>query len=187
MHSNLANAPTPPASSIALLSSSMRRDYHYCDSLVNTNVRSSYGTTCAMDKLRSRLVYARDLRGLSQTALAKLAGVSQGTIGNIEAGLRDGASSLASIAHALNVRYFWLRDGDGTIEQHTYSPDAQAIAEAFDALPTDTVEAINRRAWLYASIIGSIANHAATPASAPAQQLAAAPIGGRLQAEKTRL
>lgn len=64
-----------------------------------------------MDTLASRLAFARKTRDLSQPALAKLAGLSQSAIGNIEAGIRGGASSLAQIAHALQVSYWWLRDG----------------------------------------------------------------------------
>lgn len=69
-----------------------------------------------MDSLPSRLLHARTARDLSQPALAKLAGVSQSTVGNIEAGIRGGASSLALLANALQVRYLWLRDGDGPMD-----------------------------------------------------------------------
>lgn len=48
----------------------------------------------SMDTLSSRLTFARERRKLSQPELAKLASVAQGTIGNIEAGIRRGASSL---------------------------------------------------------------------------------------------
>lgn len=43
-----------------------------------------------MDTIASRLKEALRLRELSQTKLAELAGVSQGTIGNISSGARDG-------------------------------------------------------------------------------------------------
>ena len=69
-----------------------------------------------MDTLASRLAHARKSRDLSQPGLAKLASVSQGTIGNIEAGLRRGSASLAAIAHALQISYWWLRDGTGEME-----------------------------------------------------------------------
>lgn len=69
-----------------------------------------------MDTLASRLAAARNSRELSQPALAKLAGVAQSTIGNIEAGLRGGSASLAAIAHALQISYWWLRDGTGEME-----------------------------------------------------------------------
>ena len=118
-----------------------------------------------MDTLPSRLAHARGLRNLSQAKLAKLAGVSQSTVGNIEAGIRDGGSSLAAIADALRVRYWWLRDGAGPMEPPVMRADARGIAEAFDALPVDTEQAIARRQWLYASIMGQIAAQTASAAT----------------------
>lgn len=172
MPSNLANAPTPPARSMALLSSSIDGRYHDRVRCVNTNVFDDAGIKGRMDTLPSRLVTARDLRKLTQTQLAKLAGVSQSTIGNIEAGIRDGGSSLASIAHALRVSYFWLRDGDGAMELPRHQPDAEAVAEAFDALPVDSEMELTRRQWLYQSIMAQIAEaqreaRANAPALAP--------------------
>lgn len=55
-------------------------------------------------------------------------------------------------------------------------PDAEAIADAFDKLPTDTPQALDRRQWLYTSIMSQIAAHAAGLASAPAQPPAAPSI-----------
>jgi transcriptional regulator with XRE-family HTH domain len=69
-----------------------------------------------MDTLASRLAQARNDRGLSQPELAKLAKVAQGTIGNIESGKRMGGPSLPAIARALNISYWWLRDGAGEME-----------------------------------------------------------------------
>lgn len=165
----------------------MLTDYHVRDCRVNTNVcpQSSISADMQFDTLRRRLKYARKLRELSQESLATAAGVSQSAIGNIEAGIRDGGASLASIAHALGVRYFWLRDGDGDMEARAFAPDAQAIAEAFDALPTNTEAAIDRRAWLYGSIIGMIANQASAAASAPAPPPALPPtVAPRLRSKK---
>lgn len=54
-------------------------------------------------------------------------------------------------------------------------PDAEAIADAFNALPTDTAQALDRRQWLYTSIMSQIAAHGAAPASAPAPRPAALP------------
>lgn len=140
----------------------------------------------AVDTLPSRLAHARKLRDLTQGKLAQMAGVSQSTIGNIEAGIRDGASSLAAIADALQVRYWWLRDGTGSMELHSLRPDAQAIAEAFDALSVDSDSAIDRRQWLYASIMGQIeAQRASAPIPRPPQP-DAPPTAGRRPAAKTR-
>jgi transcriptional regulator with XRE-family HTH domain len=69
-----------------------------------------------MDTLASRLKTARKARGLTQASLAKLAGVGQSAIGNIESGKRGGLQSLTEIAMALNVNYLWLRDGEGEMD-----------------------------------------------------------------------
>lgn len=47
-------------------------------------------------------------------------------------------------------------------------PDAEALADAFNALPTDTAQALERREWLYTSLMSQIAAHGADVASAPA-------------------
>lgn len=61
------------------------------------------------DRLKAR----REALRLTQSALAKKAGVSQSTIGNIEAGTRSSPSSIPQIAAALGVRAIWLADGKG--------------------------------------------------------------------------
>ena len=53
--------------------------------------------------------------------------------------------------------------------------DAEAIADAFDALPVDSERAIDRREWLYTSIMAQIAKHAAEIASTPAPRPAETP------------
>jgi phage repressor protein C with HTH and peptisase S24 domain len=69
-----------------------------------------------MESLAKRLMYARTRRGLSQAELAKLATVSQGTIGNIESGARKRPREILAIAQALDVRPEWLQDGQGQME-----------------------------------------------------------------------
>jgi phage repressor protein C with HTH and peptisase S24 domain len=83
------------------------RDYE-----VNTLVSLQHGQMTAVDSIASRLARARERAGLTQQQLANLAGVSQSTIGNIEAGLRQSRGSLPQIAEALGVRLKWLRDGE---------------------------------------------------------------------------
>ncbi len=61
------------------------------------------------DRVRDRRTALR----LTQKQLAVMAGVTQGTIGNIETGNRDAPQSIASIAKALGVRATWLLDGTG--------------------------------------------------------------------------
>lgn len=68
-----------------------------------------------MDTLAQRLTQARERKGLTQGALAKLVGVSQGTIGNLEAGLRNSARKIVEIAAALDVDPAWLANGKGVM------------------------------------------------------------------------
>jgi transcriptional regulator with XRE-family HTH domain len=63
--------------------------------------------------LGDRIKEEREGRGWSQQELAARAGVSQGTIGNLEAGLRKSARNLLGIAAALEVRPEWLATGKG--------------------------------------------------------------------------
>jgi phage repressor protein C with HTH and peptisase S24 domain len=66
-----------------------------------------------MKNLAERLAFARERMGLTQGVLAKMAGVSQGTIGNLEAGLRNSTRSILEIAAALGVDATWLSTGKG--------------------------------------------------------------------------
>lgn len=69
-----------------------------------------------MDTLAQRLKGTRlDLR-LSQQSLAKLAGVSQGTVGQIEIGRNKGSKHIIKIAQALHVNPNWLATGKGRKE-----------------------------------------------------------------------
>ena len=66
-----------------------------------------------VNTLKERLKYARELRGLSQGDLAKLANCSQSTIGNVESGERDTLRNLVAVARAHNCSADWLFDGHG--------------------------------------------------------------------------
>lgn len=81
-----------------------------------------------MNSIAERLKAAREAAGLTQPQLATKARVSQGTIGNIESGLRKRPRDLLSIASALNVSPVWLESGKGPM--HGPLPDAPAETES---------------------------------------------------------
>lgn len=66
-----------------------------------------------MTSLAERLKAARNAASLTQPELAEKAGVSQGTIGNLEAGIRKRPRDLLSLAKALGVSAQWLESGKG--------------------------------------------------------------------------
>jgi len=70
-----------------------------------------------MEGIAGRLKQARKALNLTQAELAKKAKVSQGTIGNIEAGLRDRPRELLAIAAALEVDPLWLETGKNNNKQ----------------------------------------------------------------------
>lgn len=62
-----------------------------------------------METIPERLIRLRKERDLTQAKLANAAGVSQGTIGNLESGLRGYGESIVNIAAALGVTPEYLR------------------------------------------------------------------------------
>lgn len=80
----------------------------------------------------SRLKKARARKDITQTQLAKAAGISQGTIGNIESGIRGFGASVVKLASVLEVSPQWLATGEGemattnkvakSVMQFTYAP-----------------------------------------------------------------
>lgn len=80
-----------------------------------------------MNTIGERIKSMRDELGLSQGELAKLSGVTQATIGNVEAGIRNQPRKLISIAAALGVNAEWLETGRGPKEAPTKSIDASNV------------------------------------------------------------
>ena len=87
--------------------------------------------------IADRMRQAREAGGLTQPELARRAGVSQGTIGNIESGARKQPRDLLAIAAALNVSPAWLATGSGPMQPGesrlidlTDNPDYPAIRRA---------------------------------------------------------
>lgn len=96
-----------------------------------------------MRTLAERLVWARERKELTQEGLAKLAGVSQGTIGNLESGTRQTARKIVEIAAALEVDAAWLAGGKGvSAAGQDKSPLGAPIRalHADDPLPDDVVQ-----------------------------------------------
>ena len=63
--------------------------------------------------IAERLKAAREEANLTQEQLADAAGVSQGTIANIESGIRKNPRELLAIAKAAHVNPEWLKTGKG--------------------------------------------------------------------------
>lgn len=102
-----------------------------------------------METLGSRVKAARLDAKLSQEALARQVGVSQGLIGQIESGKNQGSKHLAALARALGVSADWLETGKGPREravgQHKIPEDQGNVLvwEHPDDLPPD-----ENRVWL---------------------------------------
>lgn len=96
--------------------------YHCSDTLANTLEANQRAPITFVETQSERLKRLRKAAGLTQPALAKRAGVSQGTIGNIESGLRGYGESIVSIAAALNVSPGYLRCDAGAAAERLPTP-----------------------------------------------------------------
>jgi SOS-response transcriptional repressor LexA len=88
-----------------------------------------------MDTLAKRLRWARKQKRISQEELGKLAGVSQSTIGNLEAGTRASARKIASIAAALGVNALWLAEGKQRPAIRGEAPDVEPGPDVHGEVP----------------------------------------------------
>lgn len=66
-----------------------------------------------MPSMGERIKMVRKERGLTQERLAKLAGLSQATIGDLERGKSHGSTKGAALDAALGVSSLWLTEGKG--------------------------------------------------------------------------
>jgi transcriptional regulator with XRE-family HTH domain len=85
--------------------------------------------------IAERLKHAREALKLSQGEVAAAAGVSQGTIGNIESGLRKNPRELLAIAEAVKVTPQWLKTGKD--KSQLLKPDLPSSDRRGPALPTE--------------------------------------------------
>lgn len=113
--------------------------YHERDIEDNTNVINFRANITTVNTIAERLKQAREAAGLTQGELAARAGVTQGTIGNVESGLRQNPRELLAIAAALNVSAAWLKTGRGPMAAHPEPVRALSTGEplppAFQTLP----------------------------------------------------
>jgi len=97
---------------------------------------------CMDETIGKRLTRLRKRAKLTQAALAKNVGLSQTTIGNIEAGLRGYGKSVVVIAHALGVSPQYLQletdieDAPAAAGVPGYSTEALALAWLLDQIPS---------------------------------------------------
>ncbi|MFU2049737.1 helix-turn-helix domain-containing protein [Bordetella hinzii] len=86
-----------------------------------------------MNTFSDRLREARVLRGYTQQALARVAGLSQSAIASYECGRRHSSRATRRLARALHVHLDWLetgagpRDLRGVVELQEPAPQAPAL------------------------------------------------------------
>lgn len=88
-----------------------------------------------------RIAALRNERELSQTELAKQAGVSQGTIGKLEAGISSGSSHLHKIARVLGTTPAYLAgETDDPSEGYIPVPSTEVVAEELGLVPVREID-----------------------------------------------
>jgi transcriptional regulator with XRE-family HTH domain len=134
----------PPKILIARFKCSMTAFKHICDNKSNTKVFSFHDSMNTVNNLGTRIKEEGEKLGLTQAQLAKKAGVSQRTIGNLESGLRKTARRILGIAKALNQDPEYLVDGKrpGAIP-HFESHELNQVPVAFNPTDPMNVRALN--------------------------------------------
>lgn len=94
----------------------LTENYHDRDVTANTYVMQPGDVITLVNSIAERLKWARERLGLSQQQVAEVAKVTQGTIANIESGLRRNPRELIAIARAVRLEPLWLKEGTGPRE-----------------------------------------------------------------------
>lgn len=109
-----------------------------------------------MDTIASRLAAARLETGWSQEELAKRAGLSKGTVGNIEAGTRQGtARVIQALAATLEVNPTWLVNGTGPRKAGPPWPFGQVDRRSIEALSKAQLAAVEGAILLTLAQLGA--------------------------------
>lgn len=157
---------------------------HDFNTVVSGCETHSYRQNDGMNDVAKRLKEARSLKDWNQAQLAVAAGVSPGTIGNIESGARQSKGSLPQIAKALGVRHDWLANGIDPMYEKPKPPSemgngggpssqAALLAILFDKLDNDVVlraQVFNRASEV---ILRTLQGTEAPQAPEPAPQIPA--------------
>jgi len=101
----------------------------------------------AVTNISNRVKTARQARNLTQAQLARQAGVSQGTIGNLESGLRQSPRELLRIAAALGVSAEWLSSG---------KEDALALQQDSNVSSAEMRARVPLISWVTAGQMGDV-------------------------------
>ncbi|WP_243677230.1 helix-turn-helix domain-containing protein [Sodalis glossinidius] len=92
-----------------------------------TNNTHPYKLQSMKTTLSERLFQAMSVRNISQSALAKAAGMAQPTIWRLVKGQSQGTTKLVDIANALSVNVEWLANGSGDMDSSQGVKDLSAL------------------------------------------------------------
>ena len=105
-----------------------------------------------------RIRQFREGSGLKVAAFAKIIGIGQGTLSNIENGVsKPSADTLSAIVRHTNIDAVWLLTGEGQGKEKRevdgpgrISPRAEKLVENYEALNEEDKRAIERLAFTVA-------------------------------------
>lgn len=134
--------------------------YHYRDYQCQHQRDYAVYHNCDMKTLAERLTASRHAAKLSQSELAKRAGIkNQSTIGMLESGERKTTSYVPALASVLNVPALWLATGTGSNPLETtedVTSTIYAMAEKSAPLEQISIEAQAKAIADQASEVGAL-------------------------------